>query len=305
MARFDSGYIKWYRTIDDSWIGKDGYARAIWSWILEKVNWQESKIRFNGKIVKLKPGSMVTSASEIAANIGFTRRVVEERLKLLEDDKTIDQIHSNNGRVGRIITIRNYKKWNPDKHSAEHEESTASDTERSTVSSTLNEELRIKKEEIKDISPENFENPEPVIEAEYVSEETKPATRRQATAKITEGDILLAEKWAAHTQGIQTWAKIDLAKFEEGISHVRRNIGLTDEEMAALFEWIRKDSFWHNKALSPKNLMNRTKKDGPRKIDYILQGFKEQWDKARAFQEWVTDDSDEIDYTKYAPEVKI
>jgi hypothetical protein len=300
------GWAKLQRSILASWINKQDDARfRLFINIFLMANVQPSSVFFNGKKRTIERGEVWTTLEELAScskNLNIFK--VKRFLMKLEKAQTI-KVESC--KDGTIITLLNYSEHQDrDFESATIPQDEMQDNRNMTRNNNatipqIYKEVRSKnKEEELDISLQNSENPEPVIEAEVVEETTRPAVK----SKASEADFLLAEKWAAHAHEVQPWAEQDVAKFADGIRRVRKSIGLSDEEMAAVFEWIRKDEFWRDKALSPGNLLNRSKPNSPRKIDHILQQFKKQWDKAKAVHEWIHSDTDEIDYSKYAGEVK-
>lgn len=108
--RFDKGYVKLHRKIEDSWIANDGVALAIWTTLLRWARYRQGgSTLVNGKIIELKPGQVVTSAKEIASKLKFGRMSVERRLnKFIECGSIVQQVSTH----GRIITLCNWDKYN-------------------------------------------------------------------------------------------------------------------------------------------------------------------------------------------------
>lgn len=106
--RFDGGWIKLHRSLGEHWIGKNVTTLGIFTKLVLLSNYKPSKIRFNGKLVELARGQILTSSIELAENSDLSRSTIERHLKRLQDDGSIEQLTSSHG---RIITICNYERY--------------------------------------------------------------------------------------------------------------------------------------------------------------------------------------------------
>lgn len=110
------------------------------------------------------------------------------------------------------------------------------------------------------------------------------------TSRGTAEDRRLAERWHAHALSHQPWLKHSIEKFSEGVARLKRSVGLTDDEAIALFEFIAKDEFWRDKALSPASLLKKSSRNDMRKVDNILSQMKKGWSKMKDLNEWINSD---------------
>jgi biotin operon repressor len=108
MARFRSGYVLMHRKILDSWIGRDGVALAIFTKLVLDSNYKRSKEPLRGQLVTIERGQIPIGVEKFAESLGFDRKTVERKLKMLEDDHVIVQQVSNRG---RIITLVKYDQY--------------------------------------------------------------------------------------------------------------------------------------------------------------------------------------------------
>jgi len=87
--RFDGGWIKLWRNLDDHWIGRDGYALAIFAKILWWANYKDSKIiQGRDTPTTVRRGQLLTSVRQLSEILQFDRKTVTGRLKALETDGT-------------------------------------------------------------------------------------------------------------------------------------------------------------------------------------------------------------------------
>ena len=101
------GWIRLYRRIEDSWIWDDKPfdKRSAWIDLLLSANHKDKKVLFNGKLIVIKEGQLVTSVRKLADRWGWSKDKVIAFLKLLERDEMIKK-ESNNSNT--ILTIKKY-----------------------------------------------------------------------------------------------------------------------------------------------------------------------------------------------------
>lgn len=139
--RFDGGWIKVYRTLDNHWIGNDGVALAVFVKMVMWANREPTKLFREGKLITVERGQLLTSSYELADKLGFERKTIERRLEAMAAEGTIVQKVSHRG---RLITICNYEEYQkndkapvPDlSHSSPTEGATEAPTEDSTEGAT-------------------------------------------------------------------------------------------------------------------------------------------------------------------------
>ena len=106
--RHNGGWIKLHRSLAEHPAAHDGPMLAVFMWLLLRVNWKPSRIRFGGKFIVVNPGQIVTGSTEIALALNMSRQVVRTRLAQLEQIETINRTSTN---TGTLITIMNWDKY--------------------------------------------------------------------------------------------------------------------------------------------------------------------------------------------------
>ena len=103
-----SGWIKLYRQLQDCWIWLDKEPfdkRSAWVDLLLTANHSDKKILFNGELITVKRGQILTSVRKLSAKWKWSVNKVYRFLKLLEDDEML-QKESDKDRT--LLTIVNY-----------------------------------------------------------------------------------------------------------------------------------------------------------------------------------------------------
>ena len=103
-----SGWIKLYRQLQDCWIWLDKEPfdkRSAWVDLLLTANHSDKKILFNGELITIKRGQILTSVRKLSAKWKWSVNKVYRFLKLLEDDEML-QKESDKDRT--LLTIENY-----------------------------------------------------------------------------------------------------------------------------------------------------------------------------------------------------
>lgn len=106
--KLSSGWIKLYRQLQDCWIwlDKDPFdKRSAWVDLLLTANHSDKKILFNGELITVKRGQILTSVRKLSAKWKWSVNKVYRFLKLLESDKML-QKESDKDRT--LLTIINY-----------------------------------------------------------------------------------------------------------------------------------------------------------------------------------------------------
>lgn len=243
MARFDKGWIKIHRRIEKNWIAKDGFALAIFAKLLLWANTGHSQAKHAGKIKEVMPGQVVTSGLELAQALGFERKTVEQRLKLLEQSGTIGQQKSN---AGRIITIRNWIDYQ--KNAKEAGQQKDNDTDNGGDNGGDNGVPHIK--------------------------EGKKKRRKEVSAEkkfeVLSSDLKLADDWKTLALERRAECANEPAEyFAKNIAITRTEMGFTGEEMEITFHGLRKLPFWTQRLSDPSQLLKKDR-DGLRKIDHLI-----------------------------------
>ena len=106
--KLSSGWIKLYRRLQDCWIWLDKEQfdkRSAWVDLLLTANHSDKKILFNGELITVKRGQILTSVRKLSAKWKWSVNKVYRFLKLLESDEML-QKESDKDRT--LLTIVNY-----------------------------------------------------------------------------------------------------------------------------------------------------------------------------------------------------
>lgn len=103
-----SGWIKLYRQLQDCWIWLDKEPfdkRSAWVDLLLTANHSDKKILFNGELITVKRGQILTSVRKLSVKWKWSVNKVYRFIKLLESDEML-QKESDKDRT--LLTIVNY-----------------------------------------------------------------------------------------------------------------------------------------------------------------------------------------------------
>lgn len=111
------GWIKLYRKLLEHPRFDDPEWLAVWVHLLLRATHQPYRVNFDGRIVELKPGQLVTGRNSIAEATGVHESKVKRILATMKADQQIDQ---QAGTKGSIITVRNWQAYqNPDQRNGQ------------------------------------------------------------------------------------------------------------------------------------------------------------------------------------------
>lgn len=110
MARFESGWIKFYRETVNGDIGARPFLLGLFVRLLLWANWKESSAIFKGERIKVQAGQVLTGLRELSPDVEEDPYLhkVRNALDYLEKRGTITQLTSNRG---RLITICNWASY--------------------------------------------------------------------------------------------------------------------------------------------------------------------------------------------------
>ena len=107
MAEFNT-FIKLHRSILESAVFTDAEVLRLWIYILCKAAIEDREIIFDGKVVHLKKGQLITGRKKLAEHIGTSESKVYRSLKLLQDLKCINiEVNSKFS----LVTVENWGKF--------------------------------------------------------------------------------------------------------------------------------------------------------------------------------------------------
>ena len=103
------GWIKLHRKLQDCWIWQEKEPfdkRSAWVDLLLSANHSDKKILFNGELIIVKRGQVLTSIRKLSAKWSWSVNRVYRYLRLLESDKMLIK-ESDNDQT--LLTIVNYE----------------------------------------------------------------------------------------------------------------------------------------------------------------------------------------------------
>ncbi len=181
MPRFTNGWVKNHRKIlSEEWLKLlDFNARSILMHLVLMANITETRFLRNGTMIVLKRGSLLTSDSELCRMFGLSRNATRRCLKLLEKTQTITM---ERDKLGTVITICNYSKYQCVENEQETTPGTTPGTTIGTTPGTRIEELKNLRKEIHP-EPECFVDENLNTDPEKTKKPKKPKPPKEPKPK--------------------------------------------------------------------------------------------------------------------------
>jgi hypothetical protein len=118
--------------------------------------------------------------------------------------------------------------------------------------------------------------------------ESKSIPRPKKVEAVSDHDNDLGQRWVEYTKAEYPFLKPKADEYVQAIAKVRRMVGLNDEQLDYLFEFVQTDEFWRQNCQSPIGLLRKSK-NGLRKIDNILAKIKAKIAPQAKLQRWAED----------------
>lgn len=152
--KLSSGWIKLYRQLQDCWIWLDKEPfdkRSAWVDLLLTANHSDKKILFNGELITVKRGQILTSIRKLAERWKWSYDKTSRFLKLIESDGMLRK-ESDNCRT--LLTIENYEFYQdipitdrtPTSEHTEHRQVNIPNTDECTYRTPISEPISDKQE---------------------------------------------------------------------------------------------------------------------------------------------------------------
>ena len=152
--KLSSGWIKLYRQLQDCWIWLDKEQfdkRSAWVDLLLTANHSDKKILFNGELITVKRGQILTSIRKLAERWKWSYDKTSRFLKLIESDGMLRK-ESDNCRT--LLTIENYEFYQdvpitdrtPTSEHTEHKQVSILNTDECTYRTLISEPISDKQE---------------------------------------------------------------------------------------------------------------------------------------------------------------
>ena len=138
-----NGWIKLHKSIMDHWLWGDPVVIKAWLDLLLSVNYMDKKVLFNGRLITVKKGQIITSIRKLTERWGCTRRKANNIITMFAADGMIE-LKRDKG--GTLLTIVNYSIYQDVRDTDSTTESTTQDTTQGTTQSTQHKNIKNYKE---------------------------------------------------------------------------------------------------------------------------------------------------------------
>lgn len=131
-----NGWIKIHRKLQDCWIwqiDKPFDERSAWIDLLMSANHDDVKIPFNGELVLVERGQLITSIRKLSVKWKWNKDKVLKFLRLLESDGMITR---NSDKYRTLVTIENYSIYQARKDEEQTPSGTSDGTDNGTEAGT-------------------------------------------------------------------------------------------------------------------------------------------------------------------------
>lgn len=135
-----SGFTKSYRQKWHHPVFRDLLEAGIWAWMCDTAAWKDTSVRFNGEVIKLSRGQLVTSVRFISQGFRIGEQVTRTFMQNLEKDAMANTLTTHRG---TIITICNYDKFQQN----ENTDNTPLNTQLTNCQQTANTNKKERKKE--------------------------------------------------------------------------------------------------------------------------------------------------------------
>ncbi len=105
------GWIKIYRSLKKKGWYQDSHFVHLWVHLLYSAVHKETEYLWNGQIIRLQPGQLITGRLRLARETGINQHKVDRILKLFKNEQQIEQRITPGS---RLITIVNWNEYQQD-----------------------------------------------------------------------------------------------------------------------------------------------------------------------------------------------
>ena len=108
--KMDTGWIKLHRKIVDKGYYRNSKYVHLWVHLLLLANHKSKEFMWNGQIILIKGGQMITGRKELAKATGISETSIERILECLESEHQIEQQKTTKYRLITIVNWENHQK---------------------------------------------------------------------------------------------------------------------------------------------------------------------------------------------------
>lgn len=152
------GYVKLWRKVFDSGIGREHTTFVVWVWLLCNVTRKPLNYIVRGQMIRLEPGEIITGRKVIAANLYTTERAVRTALDHLQTWGNVAIRATKRFSIIKVVNWELYQETGILSGQQEVQETTKKRPRGDQEATTKQECKEVKNEKKKDISyPPDFE----------------------------------------------------------------------------------------------------------------------------------------------------
>jgi len=104
-----NGWIKIHRKIQDKGYFKRSAYVHLWLCLLLKANHEKKEFMWNGEIIMVKAGQLITGRKELSAQTGIPETTIERILDFFKNEHQIEQQKTNKYRLITIVKWGSYQ----------------------------------------------------------------------------------------------------------------------------------------------------------------------------------------------------
>jgi len=236
--RDNGGWVKLHRRLlENPIVLKPKYCH-LWTVLLLKANHAGNSFIWNGKRQIIMPGQILTGREKLSESTGIKPSTIENILKYLESEQQIEQQKTSKF---RIITIKNWEKYQSGKKLDSKADNKVTTDEQQTDTNNKN-----KNEE----------------ECKY---------------KYSESDLELSRLlFKLIREHRPNHPEPNFEKWADDVRKLREIDKKTPEQIKAVIEYAQADSFWWSRVLSTASLRKKSKDDNVMRIDRLEMQMQEK-----------------------------
>lgn len=143
-----SGYISLYRSIQNNFLWDDKpFARGqAWIDLLLKASYEDREFLFNGQLVKLEEGELITSINKLAGSWGWSRGKVHRYLEWLKSASMVSYQTDNHKTVIKLLNFKEFQACSKSKRTADGQQTDSKQTTGEQQTDTYNKVNNYNKE---------------------------------------------------------------------------------------------------------------------------------------------------------------
>lgn len=143
-----SGYISLYRSIQNNFLWDDKpFARGqAWIDLLLKASYEDREFLFNGQLVKLEEGELITSINKLADSWGWSRGKVRRYLEWLKSASMVSYQTDNHKTVIKLLNFKEFQACSKSKRTADGQQTDSKQTTGEQQTDTYNKVNNYNKE---------------------------------------------------------------------------------------------------------------------------------------------------------------